>query len=195
MRYTFRPTPSARLDETGLALICGMSEDYNLSRPTGDLSSIFYEEKPIVDSSGNLLSATRLGGGVLLGYDETCLPLSLYLIPFLRAPSFRSPRVSARPADRHESLGDRAIGRSGDRREWLSRIPVPPSPCRSRRQRLRPDPRAPRAAGTPISGSEEPDEMPLLKIRRRDPNSMQLAALASASTRRRRNARVRRDAL
>ncbi|KAL0124810.1 hypothetical protein PUN28_006578 [Cardiocondyla obscurior] len=44
---------------------------------------------------------------------------------------------------------------------WLSRIPVPPSPYRSRRRRLRTS----RAAGALISGSREPGEMPRLKIR------------------------------
>lgn len=99
----------------------------------------------------------------------TTKPLSFSLI--LRF-GLLSSVSSLRSTDRHES--------AGDRREWLSRIPVPPSPYRSHRQRTRADPEyreRGRHADFRIGGARRDaafDDPP------RDPNSMQLARILSS---------------
>lgn len=120
------------------------------------------DEEPVAKFVRKRVLIGNLAVETAYSYNETSLCLSHPPLPRLRS------------SDRRESPGD-------DRREWLSRIPVP---------RLRRSERAgsvcerstPRASGvrrgTSISGSEKPDEMPRLMIRRRDPNSMQLCPLA-----------------
>lgn len=117
-------------------------------------------EEPIVDSSGNLLSA------IAVRSRRTCVMMKPFSFS-LSSSSSRSILLSLssrlRSSDRHESA---AISGSGSLAfRCLFAVPIAPTAFCDREHR---------AASTPISGSEESDEMPLLKIRRQDPNSMQL---------------------
>lgn len=144
-------------------------EDYNLSWPI-----VIYRRSLRRRADRRFVGKSVIGYAIksqYTRYDETSLFLSFSLILLSVCSIFLSLSSRLRSTDRHKSA---AIGGSGS---LAFR-------CLLRRtdragRRLRPDRGEHRAAGTPISGSEEPDEMPHLKIRRWDPNSMQLARSVS----------------
>lgn len=97
------------------------------------------------------------------------LSLSFSLSSFSARSILLSFASRLRSTDRHESP---AIGGSGSLAFRCLLRRTDRAGCDRAREH--------RASGTPISGSEELGEMPLLKIRWRDPNSMQLARSAKA---------------